>query len=115
MMNKDLEKTIEDLKTAKRKTGHKVWGAVAEELDKPKRIRTSVNLSRINRETDEDQIAVIPGKVLASGSLKHRVIVAAFAFSETAAEKIEAAGGSAKLLSQLVNENPDVSKIKLLK
>ena len=53
MMNSELEKTIRELKTAKKKTGQPIWGALAEELDKPKRIRVDVNLSRINRLTKE--------------------------------------------------------------
>jgi large subunit ribosomal protein L18e len=115
MMNSELEKTIRELKTAKKKTGQPIWGALAEELDKPKRIRVDVNLSRINRLTKEGEIAAVPGKVLSSGALEHPVIVAAFSFSEEAKEKIKAAGGEAKTLSQLVAEGVEPSKVKLIK
>jgi large subunit ribosomal protein L18e len=115
MMNKEIEKTIRELKTAKKRTGQPIWGALAEELDKPKRVRVDVNLSSINRLTKEGEIAAIPGKVLASGSLEHPVTVAAFSFSEEAKEKITAAGGEAKTLTQLAAEGVDPSKVKLIK
>ena len=115
MMNSELEKTIRELKTAKKKTGQPIWGALAEELDKPKRIRVDVNLSRINRLTKEGEIAAVPGKVLASGALEHPVTIAAFSFSEEAKEKIKAAGGETKTLSQLVAEEVEPSKVKLIK
>jgi len=115
MMNSELEKTIRELRTAKKKTGQPIWGALAEELDKPKRIRVDVNLSRINRLTKEGEIAAIPGKVLASGTLEHPVIVAAFSFSEEAKEKIKAAGGEVKTLTQIAAEGVEPSKVKIVK
>ena len=115
MMNKEIEKTIRELKTAKKKTGQPIWGALAEELDKPKRIRVDVNLSRINRLTKEGEIAAVPGKVLASGTLEHPVIVAAFSFSEEAKEKIKAAGGEVKTLTQIAAEGVEPSKVKIVK
>jgi large subunit ribosomal protein L18e len=115
MMNKEIEKTIRELKTAKKRTGQPIWGALAEELDKPKRIRVDVNLSRINRHTKEGEIAAVPGKVLATGKLEHPVTVAAYSFSDAAREKIVAAGGEAKTLSQLAAEGVEPSKVKLIK
>ena len=115
MMNKELETTIRELKTAKKKTGQPIWGALAEALDKPKRIRVDVNLSSINRFTKEGDVAAVPGKVLASGSLEHPVTVAAFSFSDMAREKIKAAGGEVKTLSQLAAQGVEPSKVKLIK
>jgi ribosomal protein L18E len=86
-----------------------------EELDKPKRIRVDVNLSAINRLTKEGEVAAVPGKVLASGKLEHPVTVAAFSFSDVAKEKIAAAGGETKTLTQLVAEGVELSKVKLIK
>ncbi len=115
MMNSEIEKTIRELKTAAKKSGHPIWGALAEELDKPKRIRVSVNLSDVNRFTAEGDIAAVPGKVLATGKLEHPVTVAAFSFSDAAKAKIVAAGGEAKTLSQLVTEGAEPGKVKLVK
>jgi large subunit ribosomal protein L18e len=115
LMNSELKKTIRELKTAKKKTGQPIWGALAEELDKPKRVRVDVNLSAINRLTKEGDVAAIPGKVLASGNLEHPVTVAAYSFSDQAKKKIKAAGGEAKTLTQLFAEGVEPSKVKLIK
>ena len=115
MTNNELEKTIRTLKAASRKNGHAVWKALAEELDKPRRIRVSVNLSQINRLTKEGDVAAVPGKVLASGKLEHPIIVAAFAYSDSALEKIKQAGGQPKTLNQLIAEGLEPSKIKIIK
>jgi large subunit ribosomal protein L18e len=115
MMNKELEKTIKELKSAKRKTGQPLWEALAKELDRPKRNRNDVNLSRINRHTAKGDIAAVPGKVLASGTLEHPVTIAAFDFSDLAKVKIKAAGGEVKTFSQLLVEGIDPSKVKLIK
>ncbi len=115
MMNSEIEKTIRELKTAAKKSGHPIWGALAEELDKPKRIRVSVNLSSVNRLTKEGEVAAVPGKVLATGKLEHPVTVAAFSFSDAAKEKIKAAGGEAKTLSQLAVEGIEPEKVKIVK
>jgi large subunit ribosomal protein L18e len=115
LKNPELEKTINELKIAGKKTGHAYFTALSEGLDKAKRARVAVNLSAINRLTEEGEVAVIPGKVLASGKLNHPVTVAAFDFSTAALEKIKAAGGETKNLNQLIKDPPESSKVILLK
>ena len=56
-----------------------------------------MNLSKINRYTEKNDTIVVPGKILASGTLDHAVTVAAFGASEKAKEKLTAA--KAKYLS----------------
>ena len=115
MKNPELEKTIKELKTATRKTGRPIWAALAEELDRSKRSRVSVNLSTIERHTEEGDVVAVPGKVLASGSITHPVTVAACDFSDAAKQKILLAKGEAKSLTQLLTEGVDASKVKILK
>ncbi len=115
MMNQTLKDTIEALKTASDETGKAVWGALAEELDKPKRRRVAVNLSRINRYTAEGEVVAVPGKVLAAGSLSKPLKVAAFSFSEGALEKIGMAKGEAMTLTELIDSGIEPSKIRIMK
>jgi len=115
LKNPELEKTIKELKAATRKTGRPIWAALAGELDRSKRSRVSVNLSTIERHTEEGDVVAVPGKVLASGSLTHPVTVAAFDFSDAAKQKILLAKGEAKSLTQLLTEGVDASKVKILK
>ncbi len=69
MMNQTLKDTINALKEASDESGKAVWRALADELDKPKRRRVAVNLSRIDRHAAEGEVVAVPGKVLAAGSL----------------------------------------------
>lgn len=115
MMNPELKRTIQSLRSASRKGGPAIWAALADELEKPKRRRNSLNLSRIERHTQAEDVVAVPGKVLASGSLTHPVTVAAFSFSEGAREKIALVRGRAISLTTLLEEEVEPSKIKILK
>ena len=115
MMNPELKKTIRALKAASKGDGPAIWGALAEELDKAKRRRVAVNLSKINRHSDAGGVVAVPGKVLAAGSLKHPVTVAAFSFSEKAREKIALAGGRALTLLELLEAGVAPSEIRIVK
>lgn len=115
MTNPELDMTIRKLRKASKNEGKAIWRTLADELDRAKRRRNAVNLSKINRHTDDGDIVAIPGKVLGSGLLKHSVTIAAFSFSRTAREKIVLAGGRNMSLVELHAEGLDSSKIKILK
>jgi len=115
MKNEEINKVMIELKRASKSRGQIIWATLADELDKTKRSRVSVNLSKINRHTEEGDIVVIPGKVLASGKLNHAVTIAAYDFSESAKQKISKANGSAKTYNELLSENKELKNIKLLK
>lgn len=115
MNNPELKKTIRTLRKASKKGGPSIWGALADELEKAKRRRVAVNLSRINRHTEAGAVVAVPGKVLAAGNLKQPVTVAAFSFSEKAREKTELAGGRTLSLMELLTEGIEPSNIKILK
>lgn len=114
-MNAELKKTVRTLREASKKGGPAIWAALADDLDKAKRGRVAVNLSRINRHSEAGDIVAVPGKVLAAGSLKHPVTVAAFSFSEKAREKTTLAGGKTITLTELLVEGVEPSKIMIVK
>lgn len=110
-----LEATIRTLRAASRVDGTPLWRALANELERAKRRRVTINLSRINRHTQAGDIVAVPGKVLAAGALDHPVIVAAFSFSEMAREKIALAEGGTLSLVDLLEEGKEPSMIRILK
>lgn len=112
--NPELLSTIRFLKkqSAENKTG--IWRDIAERLAKPERKRITVNLSRLNRYTKKNDAVVVPGKVLGSGEISHQVTVAAFAFSESARQKIIAANGKCVSFSDLAKKNPKGSEIRII-
>lgn len=113
-MNPELKKAIRDLRSASKESGKAIWKKLADELDRPKRRRISLNLSNIDRHTEAGDVVAVPGKVLSSGSLSHPVTVAAYSFSEAAKEKISSVEGRVITLIALIGE-VEPSKIKILK
>jgi len=109
MKNDILVKTIEGL----RKRG-KLWSRVAQDLEKPSRARRAVNLSRISRHTKENEVVVVPGKVLGAGSLAHPVTIGAYSFSTGARESIQRAKGKCLSLDELAQKYPDGKEVRLL-
>lgn len=99
---------------ALRKQKAAIWKRIAKDLEKPTRIRRTVNLLRINRHVKAGDIIVVPGKVLSTGNLDKKITIAAWQFSGAAKEKIKAAGGEALTLKQLVAKNPKGTKVKII-
>ena len=115
MKNRTLIDTIESLRQASEEDGKAIWRALAEDLDKSKRRRVAVNLSQIDRYTEENDVVAVPGKVLAAGSLSKPLKIAAYAFSEGALEKIRFAKSEAMTLDELVESDIKPSQIKIIK
>lgn len=114
MDNIVLKRTIALLKKKAKENNAPIWNAVAELLSKPRRKRIFVNISRINRFSKDGDVIVVPGKVLGSGLINHKITVGAFKFSEAAKRKIEAAGGRCIFIEDLVEEQPKGSGVKIL-
>lgn len=113
--NPRIARLISELKAASRETGAPLWRDIARRLEKPSRSYAAINLSKINRHTQPNDVVVVAGKVLASGDLQHSVTVAAFNFSSQASSKILAAGGKCLAIEKLMAEHPKGSGIKILR
>jgi len=87
---------------------------VAYDLERSARSRRIVNLSRINRSTDKNEVIVVPGKVLGSGEIDHSVTVAAWSFSDSAREEIAKAKGTCLTIPELVKKDPKGKNIRIL-
>ncbi len=90
------------------------WKRIAVELGKPARNKRVVNLSRIDRHTKENEIVIVPGKVLSSGVLTHKVHVAAESFSDQARAKLIQNGSLALTIPELMQQHPDGKNIRIL-
>jgi large subunit ribosomal protein L18e len=112
--NPEIIKLIRYLKKQSREQEADIWHDVAAGLSKPSRQRIAVNLSRINRYTEKSDVVVVPGKVLASGMLDHAVTVAAFDASARAKAKLAAAKAKYLSISELVEQNPKGSNVKII-
>ncbi len=113
--NSELAGTIGFLKRRGRQTQTPLWTAVAGYLGKSRRSRTVLNLGQVSRHASEGDTVVVPGKVLSSGEPTPKLTIAAFKFSPRALVKVEKAGGRCIPISRLVEENPQGTKVKLLR
>jgi large subunit ribosomal protein L18e len=112
--NPELLELIRFLRKQSRENKAKTWQDIAKRLAKPRRKRVVVNLSNLNRYTQKNETAIVPGKVLGAGKINHPITVAAFAFSEKAEEKIRAARGKCLSFFDLIKKNPKGSNVKII-
>ncbi|ACS89409.1 MULTISPECIES: 50S ribosomal protein L18e [Thermococcus] len=110
----NLRRLIRYLRKKSNEENVKVWKDIAWRLERPRRQKAEVNISKINRHTKEGDIIVVPGSVLGAGDLDHKVIVAAWKFSEKAKEKIIQAGGEAITIEDLIERNPRGSGVIIM-
>lgn len=112
--NPGLRVLIQDLKKLSWENEAPIWRDIAKRLEKPTKARIVVNLSRIDRYANEGDTVIVPGKLLASGSITKKVTVAAYNFSSAAVEKVIAAGGECVSIESLAVNNPAGTAIKIL-
>jgi large subunit ribosomal protein L18e len=112
--NPNLTEIIKNLKDKSYNEEVAIWKDVASRLERSTRRQAEVNLSDINRVSEEEQTVLVPGKVLANGNIDHKVSIVALNFSKTAQEKIEEAGGECISISEIIEKNPKGSNIKIV-
>jgi len=112
--NPILQDLIHELKKRSSEQNVNLWKRVACDLERPTRQRRAVNLSRLNRHTKENDIVVVPGKVLGSGFLNHKLTISAFQFSDQAKDKLEKSGTQIMPLLELSKEKPNGKKIRII-
>ena len=105
----DLAETI---RTAKK---NKKWLEVASLLSTPRKDRAEINLDKIDKDSKEEDVIVIPGKVLSQGELNKKIKVVALSFSKNAKEKILKSKSEAIYIGEEIKNNPEAKGIKILK
>ena len=95
-------------------TGKPLWGKVAYELAKPRRMRVEINLNKLDAYAKDNETILVPGKVLGSGQIAKKATVAAFSFSESAKKLINDAGGKTLTIEDLFSTNPEGKNILIL-
>ena len=90
-----------------------LWKRLANDLSKPTRQRRIVNLYKIEQYARDNEIVVVPGKVLGVGEVKKKLTIAAFNFSDEAYEKIKQVG-EAISINELMKKNPQGKNVRVL-
>lgn len=112
--NPKLIEIIGNLKHKSYQEDVKIWKDIAKRLERSNRRYAEVNISKINRHSSPDETILVPGKILGSGQLDHKVNVVALGFSKKAEAKIDAAGGKCLNITEILDENPKGSKIRII-
>ena len=106
MVNQIVLHMIKDLKQASKKNEAPIWSRLADLAVKPSTSRRVVNLTRINKTTKENNILFVPGKVLGTGSISHKITLCSFSMSTTAAKNIVQTGGKIMNYSEMIKKYP---------
>ena len=105
-MEKLIQKTVKELKSASIKNKAPIWSKLAKSLSKPSPIKKVVNIKKINDFTKESNVVVVPGKVLGTGNMSHKITLSSFSMSVTAANKIIQTGGNILTYSDIIKKFP---------
>ncbi|MGQ9780885.1 MAG: 50S ribosomal protein L18e [Nitrososphaeria archaeon] len=90
------------------------WRPIMDAISSPSSRRPVVNVGKISRFTKENDVVLVPGKVLGDGLIDHPITVGALAASKSASEKIRAAGGSLLTLIEFAERYRDGSKVVVI-
>ena len=84
--------------------------------NKPKIIisKKIVNIKKINDHSEENNVIVVPGKVLGMGNMSHKITLCSFSISNTAAKKIIESGGQIIKFNELIDKHPSGNNVKII-
>lgn len=114
MTNQVVIHMAKELQVASKKNKAPIWSKLAEMALKPTRAKRVLNLGQIDRHVSDNDIVVVPGKVLATGSISHKITLCSFSISTTGAKKISQSGGKVVSVAQLIKNNPTGKGVKIL-
>ena len=114
MTNQLVQSMVKELKSASIKNKAPIWSKLAEQALKPGIAQRLVNVTKIDRVTSDNDVIVIPGKVLGTGNISHKVTLCSFSISTAAAKKIKDAGGKIITYSDLISKFPTGKGVKII-
>jgi len=112
--NTMIDNTIWTLRSAFKKNKAPIWRALEEELAGPRANRREINVRRLAKVTKASEVVVIPGKILGTGNLGHKLTVCAFSISETADKKVIESGGKVVTFEDLIKKHPDGKGVRII-
>ena len=95
-----------ELKEASKKNDAPIWKKLRSFILKPSSSRRIVNLAKIDKITKENDVLFVPGKVLGTGNIYHKISLCSFSISRTATKKIIQSGGKIMKLSDMIEKYP---------
>jgi large subunit ribosomal protein L18e len=111
--NQKLQELISSLKRQSIEQNTGVWKTIALELERPTRSHRVVNLTKIEKYANDDDVVAVPGKVLSGGELTKKVTIIAYNYSQKALDKIT---GKSSIISieDGMKKYPNAKNIKII-
>ncbi|MDQ5830771.1 MAG: 50S ribosomal protein L18e [Thermoproteota archaeon] len=108
------DNTIWSLRNAFKRNKAPIWRTLQKELAGPRANRREINVRRLAEITKADEVVIVPGKVLGTGSLGHKLTLCPFSISQTAARKITDSGGKVVTFDDLIDKHPDGKGVRII-
>ena len=109
-----IDSIIWSLRSAFKNSKAPIWRVLEGELAGPRANRRVINLNRLAQVTKPDDVVVVPGKILGTGSLGHKLTICSLSISEAAARKIKETGGSVVTFHDLINNHPEGKGVRII-
>ncbi len=101
--------------TALAAKNQKSWIDIAQAVSGSRKKYSSINLDRINNESENGDIVIIPGKVLGNGELNKKIKICALYFSDSAIHKIKNAKSEMVKIIDEIKSNPSAKGVKIIR
>ena len=113
--NPEVAMLTSELKRCSRETGSRIWRDISERLSRPKRSWAQVNVGEIDAYVKDGDKVAIPGRLLGSGSISKKIVVASVSCTRGARQKVEKVGGKVVDLLELASLYPSGSDVRIMK
>ena len=114
MTNQVVIQMVKELKHASSKNDAPIWAKLAEFALKPSSARHVVNLTKISKITKDGDAIVVPGKILGTGKISHKITISSFSISNSAAKKIIEAGGTVSTFGEMIEKYPSGKGVSII-
>src|SRR5574340_222603 len=112
MTNQIVIQMVKALRGASKKNNAPIWERLADLALKPTRAKRTINLSQLDKFVADNDVVVVPGKILGTGSLSHKITICSI--STTGAKKITQSGGKILDLSEIIKNHPTGKGVKII-
>jgi len=114
MTNQVVIQMAKELKRASAKNDAPIWLKLAKLALKTSSSKRVVNLTQINDVTKEGEVIVVPGKILGTGNLSHKISLSSFSISNSAAKKIIESGGNIISFKEMIEKFPTGKGVRII-
>jgi large subunit ribosomal protein L18e len=114
MTNQIVIQMAKELKQASTKNDAPIWLKLAKLALKTSSSKRVVNLTKINDVTKEGEVIVVPGKILGTGNVSHKITLSSFSISNSAAKKIIESGGNIISFKEMIEKFPTGKGVRII-